>query len=74
MTFSLFSLGWLLFGISILRARVYPRAAAVLLIVGAALTFIPLPLTGIVFSAAVVWLGFLSATGGAPAAQSPRVA
>lgn len=74
LSFSLFALGWLLFGLSVLRARIYPRAAALLLIVGAALTFIPLPATGIVFSAAVIWLGFLTLTRGAPATQSPRVA
>ena len=74
LSFSLFALGWLLFGLSVLRARIYPRAAAVLLIVGAALTFIPLPATGIVFSAAVIWLGFLTLTRGATATQSPRVA
>ncbi len=74
LSFSLFALGWLLFGLSVLRARIYPRAAALLLIVGAALTFIPLPATGIVFSAAVIWLGFLALTRGAPATQSPRVA
>jgi uncharacterized membrane protein (DUF485 family) len=74
LTFSLFALGWLLFGISVLRARIYPRAAAVLLIISAALTLIPLPATGIIFSAAVIWLGFLTLTMGAPAAQSPRVA
>lgn len=74
LSFSLFALGWLLFGLSVLRARIYPRAAAFLLIVGAALTFIPLPGTGIVFSAAVIWLGFLTLTRGATATQSPRVA
>jgi len=41
----LFSLGWVLFGVSTLRARVYRRAAAILLILGALLTLMPLPLT-----------------------------
>ena len=53
------ALGWLLFGIATLRARVYPRWAAVLLIVAAIVSFIPIPLSGIVLSVAVIWLGFV---------------
>jgi hypothetical protein len=33
-TFGLFALGWTLFGIATVRARVYPRPAAVLLVIG----------------------------------------
>ena len=50
--------GWLLFGIATLRAGVYPRRATILLIVGAVIFVVPLPLTGIVLSVAVGWLGF----------------
>jgi hypothetical protein len=42
LTFSLASLGWLLFGFATLLARVYPpRSAAILLIFGAIIGFIP---------------------------------
>ncbi len=67
--------GWLLFSIATLRARVYPRRASILLIVGAVIFVVPLPLTGIVLSVAVGWLGFHLFTGGeaAEARTSPRV-
>ncbi len=45
--------GWLLFGIAALRARVYPRWASILLIVGAVIFVLPLPLTAVVLSVAV---------------------
>jgi hypothetical protein len=67
-SFIVFALGWLLFGVATLRARVYPQAAVVLLIVGAGLIVIPRPLTSIVLAAAVVWMGYVLFTGrGAPA-------
>jgi hypothetical protein len=68
--------GWLLFGIATLRARVYPRWATILLIVGAVIFVVPLPLTGIVLSVSVAWLGFHLFRGGDAAAEarkSPRV-
>ena len=66
-------LGWLLFGTATLRARVYPRPAAILLIVGAVVSFAPVPLSGIVLSFAVAWLGFaLFAGEGEPAKQPSR--
>lgn len=72
-----FPLGWLLFGIATLRAQVYPRAAAIVLIVGSVITFLPLPLTGLVLDVAVAWLG-LTLMSGQVAAQAtagaqPRV-
>jgi hypothetical protein len=57
------ALGWVLFGAATLRARVYPRGAAVLLIVGGLVAFTPIPLAGIVFSGAVAWMGFTLFTG-----------
>lgn len=57
------AVGWLLFGISAFRARVYPRIPTVLLIVGAALLVAPLPGVALVFSVAVVWLGVVLFTG-----------
>jgi hypothetical protein len=68
--------GWLLFGIATLRARVYPRWTTILLIVGAVIFVVPLPLTGIVLSVSVAWLGFHLFRGGDAAAEartSPRV-
>jgi hypothetical protein len=52
------ALGWLLFGMSTLRTGLYPRYASMLLMVGAALTWLPLPLSGVPFSVAVISLGY----------------
>ncbi len=57
-SFSLFALGWLLFGVATLRARIYPRWAAVLLMVGVVLVVLRLPVTSAVFDTALAWLGF----------------
>lgn len=57
LSFIIFCLGWLLLGVAALRTRSYPRAAAVLLIVGSILAFFPLPFTYIVFGVAVAWMG-----------------
>jgi hypothetical protein len=60
--FVLLALGWLLFGLASLQARVLPRGAAVLLMVGAALLFvliiIDVPGSGIVFGVALLWMGY----------------
>jgi hypothetical protein len=64
----LFLLGWLLFGVATLRARVYPRAAAVVLMIGVGLYFLslvgmPVIVGGIVLNLAIAWLGFTLLTG-----------
>ena len=59
LSFSLAAVGWLLFGLISLRTRIYPRAAVVVLVVGAVLTFVPLPATGVVFYVAIAWLGLV---------------
>ena len=41
LTFGLLSLGWLLLGLAALRARIYPRVAAILLIIGAVIAVLP---------------------------------
>lgn len=46
--FLLVVVGWVLFGAATLRARVYPRLAAALLIVGAVASLVPIPLSGVV--------------------------
>jgi hypothetical protein len=66
-----FSVGWLLFGIATLLARVYPRTAALVLIIGAVISILPLPFTGIVLAVAVAWLGFALFTEGGTSAQQP---
>src|ERR687889_835966 len=64
LSFAVFSVGWVLFGLASLVGRVYPKSAAALLIVGAvigtvvSLTLLPLPLGGLPFFAAVAWLSF----------------
>jgi hypothetical protein len=61
LSYLLFALGWFLFGLASLRAKVLPRGAAVLLMIGAVvflvLGFLDLPFAGVVFGAAVAWLG-----------------
>jgi hypothetical protein len=54
-----FVLGWVLFGVATLRAGLYPRAAAALLIAGAVILFLPLPLSGVIFAGAVAWMGYV---------------
>ena len=74
LSFGLFSLGWLLFWVAVLRTRSYPRGAAVLLMVGSVLAFFPFPFTVIPFGLAVAWMGLsLLSERGAPAEQPARV-
>ena len=71
LTFVVFlPLGWLLFGLASFRARIYPRAAAILLMVGAVIAGLPIPLTEIVLYVGVAWLGFTLFTGGTGALDS----
>ena len=51
------AVGWALFGVATLRARVFPRRAAIVLKVGALLTVLPLPATTLLIDVAVAWLG-----------------
>ena len=53
-----FVLGCMLLGIAMLRARVYPRAAVALFIVGALILLTPLALSDVIFAVALVWLGY----------------
>ncbi len=77
-TMAAFVLGWMLFGVAAWRARVYPRAAALLLILGSPLALGTLMVvgfpTGVFFSAAMAWLGYtLWSEKGAPVGQPARV-
>ena len=57
--FLLSSLGWLLFGVSMLRSRAYPRVAAGLLIAGAVIHIVlTVPGSGLVLGVALTWLGY----------------
>lgn len=62
LSYVLFGLGWFLFGLTSLRAGVLPRGAAILLMVGALLFLVvavlDLPLGGILFGAALAWMGY----------------
>jgi hypothetical protein len=58
LSFLLLLVGWILFGVATLRARVYPRWSAWLLIGGVVVALFPIPLAGLVFSAALIWLGY----------------
>jgi hypothetical protein len=58
----LFVLGWFLFGLASLRAKVLPRGATFLMILGALLFFVlsslDLPLWSLVLAAALTWMGY----------------
>ena len=71
LVFLLGVVGWLLFGVATLRTRTYPRWAAVLLMVGGVVAFVPIPLAGIVFSVAIAWLGFVLFTGRSASVEQP---
>jgi hypothetical protein len=58
-----FVLGWVLFGVATLRASVYPRSTAQLLIAGALVALLPLPLSGVIFAVALAWMGYTLFTG-----------
>lgn len=53
------ALGWALFGVTMIMARVLPRAATITLVIGALLTIAPLPASALVLDAALVWLGLI---------------
>src|ERR687886_283239 len=80
-------LGWALFGVSSLQARVYPRIAAILLIIGALITapFSASTVGGFgdilvymgmvastIFNIAIIWLGFALFTGKGLSAEQPE--
>jgi len=76
-SYGVFALGWVVFGVATLRTHLLPRLPSLLLIIGAVLTFpvVPSPpRTDVVLGVAVAWLGLVLFTGrGATAEQSSRV-
>jgi hypothetical protein len=61
-TFTLFALGWLLFGAASLRARLFPAIPLWLLMIGATLGLVSriaaLGIPGVLFGVALAWLGW----------------
>jgi hypothetical protein len=61
MSFALFGLGWVLFGIASMRARVFPAAISVAILVGGLLSGVPIGIAylsgGVILGVAIVWLG-----------------
>jgi len=57
------AIGWTIFGVATYRAGVFPTRAAIVLVVGALLLFVPVSGIAVVFQLAVAWLGFLVSTG-----------
>jgi hypothetical protein len=57
--FVLLALGWLLLAASTVRARVYPRAASWILLLGAVVALVPMPLANLPFEATLGWLGLV---------------
>jgi hypothetical protein len=73
LSFLLFGVGWLVFGVAMLRTRAFPRWAVILLIVGAVISILPLPSRALIIEVAAGCLGFVLLTeGGAPAGQPAR--
>ena len=58
-SFGVFALGWVLFGLASLRARVFPHDAAVLLIIGGVIGLLiaVVPGAGVPLALAVAWMG-----------------
>jgi hypothetical protein len=77
MSFGVFALGWVLFGLASVRARVFPRDAAILLIIGGVigLWIAIVPGAGAPLAVAVGWMGvwlLRSDRGGQAERRPPR--
>ena len=59
-SFTTFAMGWVLFGVASLRARVFARGAAIVLVAGGLIGFgfVIFPGAGILLALAVGWMGF----------------
>ncbi len=71
LSFLLFGVGWLVFGVATLRTRVFPRWAVILLIVGAVISILPLPSRALIVEIAAGYLGFILLTGRGASEQQP---
>ena len=63
LSFLIFRMGWVMFGVATLPTRVFPRWAVILLIVGAVLAIPPFPSKALVLEVAAACLGFTLLTG-----------
>jgi len=52
-----YAIGWLVFGLALLRSRLYLVAPLIVLTAGAAIDLLARPFSGVVIDAAFVWLG-----------------
>ena len=71
LSFLLFGVGWLVFGVATLRTRVFPRWAVILLMVGAVISILPLPSRALIVEIAAAYLGFTLLTGRGASEQQP---
>jgi hypothetical protein len=80
LSYAVLALGWILFGMATLRAGIFPRWAALLVVAGAAIAFLPLPSRTLVLAVAVAILGLRllrdararSTLGGSPTRTASR--
>lgn len=76
-TFALFGIGWILFGVASLRARVFPTAICVAIVAGGFLSGVPIGIVylsgGLILGLAIAWLGawMLRAAAAGSAAGEP---
>lgn len=73
MSFLAVAVGWALFGAAMFKARVFSRVAAVVLTVGALITFAPFPATTLLFDVALIWVGYSLYSERKAEAMSPEV-
>jgi hypothetical protein len=57
LSLALFAVGWVLYAIATLRARVFARVPAVILLVGAILALAPMPVGQTIVGLGLIWLG-----------------
>jgi hypothetical protein len=63
-SFFVFGVGWLVFGIATLRTRMFPRWVVILLLIGAVLSILPLPSRALIVQVAAAILGLTLLTKG----------
>lgn len=71
LSFLLFGVGWILFGVATLRTRLFSRWAVILLIVGSVISIIPLPSRAMIVEIAAGYLGFNLLMGRGASDQQP---
>jgi hypothetical protein len=71
LSFLLFGVGWILFGVATLRTQLFPRWAVILLIVGAIISIVPLPSRALIVEIAAGYLGFTLLTGRSTSEHQP---